>query len=257
MPVPLMAPRHISAIRFLQARTVPASGSAANAKRRFDASGLTTIDTFLLTHLRGDHVGYLPPDGPLSSDGTYRLPGVSDVAAVVAMSMFPYSDMTLDVNSAHYVWNRVLQGLGYGLFLVPVNLIAYSQLRPDQNNKASSPTNLFRNWGGSFGIAFITTATERRENLHRSVLGSALGSASQAIQQRTHSLVLQLMHYGFTRADAGSPSLGIVYEQLPRQSLFLSFMDCFRVVAWLNILALPLAFAAREFKAAGDAPAGH
>ena len=26
------------------------------AKRRFDASGLTTIDTFLLTHLHGDHV---------------------------------------------------------------------------------------------------------------------------------------------------------------------------------------------------------
>ena len=63
------------------------------------------------------------------------------------------------------------------------------------------------------------------------MLGSALGSASQAIQQREHSLVLQLMHYGFTSADAASASLGIVYEQLLRQSLFLSFMDCFRVVA--------------------------
>ena len=29
---------------------------------------------------------------------------------IVAISMFLYSDMTLDVNSAHYVWNRVLQG---------------------------------------------------------------------------------------------------------------------------------------------------
>ena len=144
--------------------------------------------------------------------------------------------------------------MGYGLFLVPVNLIAYSQLRPDQNNKASSLTNLFRNWGGSFGIAFITTASERRENLHQSVLGSALGSASQAIQQRDHSLVLQLMHYGFTSADAGSASLGIVYEQLLRQSLFLSFMDCFRVVAWLNILALPLVFAVRKFKRTGRRP---
>ena len=58
------------------------------AKRRFDASGLTTIDTFLLTHLHGDHVGYLPPDGPLSSDGTYRLTGVSDVVAIVPIERF-------------------------------------------------------------------------------------------------------------------------------------------------------------------------
>ena len=58
------------------------------AKRRFVPNGITTIDTFLLTHLHGDHVGYLPPDGPLSSDGTYRLTGVSDVAAIVPIQRF-------------------------------------------------------------------------------------------------------------------------------------------------------------------------
>jgi len=58
------------------------------ARRRLEASGLTAIDTFLLTHLHGDHVGSLPPDGPLSSDGTYRLTGVSDVAAIVPISRF-------------------------------------------------------------------------------------------------------------------------------------------------------------------------
>src|SRR3984893_4168201 len=85
----------------------------------------------------------------------------------IAAAMFVYSNMNLDTNGAHYAWTRALQGVGYGLFLVPVNMIAYSQLRPDQNNKASSLTNLFRNWGGSFGIAFVTTAAERRANLHQ------------------------------------------------------------------------------------------
>jgi beta-lactamase superfamily II metal-dependent hydrolase len=58
------------------------------AKRRLDASGLPSIGTFLLTHLHGDHVGYLPPDGPLSGDGTYRLTGVSDVDAIVPIQRF-------------------------------------------------------------------------------------------------------------------------------------------------------------------------
>jgi beta-lactamase superfamily II metal-dependent hydrolase len=58
------------------------------AKRRLDASGLKTIDAFLLTHLHGDHVGYLSPDPTLSSDGTYSLTGVSDVAAIVPIQRF-------------------------------------------------------------------------------------------------------------------------------------------------------------------------
>lgn len=176
---------------------------------------------------------------------------------IVTIAMFMYSDKTLEVDSSHYAWNRALQGFSYGLFLVPVNLIAYSQLRPDENNKASSLTNLFRNWGGSFGIAFINTASDRRVDLHQSVLGSSLDSASQALQQGAHSLVSQLIQYGYSGADAGPASLGIVYDQLVRQSLFLAFMDCFRVIGWLNVLAIPLIFAIRKFRSPGEASGGH
>lgn len=176
---------------------------------------------------------------------------------VVAIAMFLYSDNTLDVDSAHFAWNRSLQGFSYGLFLVPVNLIAYSQLRPDENNKASSLTNLFRNWGGSLGIAFVTTAVDRRQNFHQFVLGSSLDPTSHALQQGALPLIGQLIHHGFSSADAGSASLGIVYEQLIRQSLFLAYMDCFRVFAWLNVLAIPLIFAIRTFKPQGQATVGH
>jgi DHA2 family multidrug resistance protein len=129
---------------------------------------------------------------------------------IVAFAMFLYSDMTLDFDNTHYAFIRSLQGFGYGLFLVPVNIIAYSQLRPDENNKASSLTNLFRNWGGSFGIAFITTAADRRVDLHQSVLGSPLDPASQVLQQGVPSLAAQLVHHGISNADAGAASLGIV-----------------------------------------------
>ena len=124
---------------------------------------------------------------------------------IVAVAMFVYSDMTLDVDSSHYAWTRALQGFGYGLFLVPVNLVAYSQLRSEENNKASSLTNLFRNWGGSFGIAFITTASARRVDLHQSVLGSTLDSASQALQQGAHSLAAELLHHGLLAQTLAQP----------------------------------------------------
>ena len=176
---------------------------------------------------------------------------------IVVIAMFSFSDKTLDVDSSHFAWNRSLQGFSYGLFLVPVNLIAYSQLRSDENNKASSLTNLFRNWGGSFGIAFITVATDRREEFHQSVLSASLDPASVALQRGSFPLIGHLIHHGFSSADASSASLGVVYEQLIRQSLFLAYMDCFRVIGWLSVLAIPLIFAIHAFKPSEQTTAGH
>src|ERR1700722_15137324 len=101
----------------------------------------------------------------------------------ISLSMFVYSVMNLDTNGGHYLAIRALQGVGYGFFLVPANIIAYSQLRPAQNNKASSLTNFFRNWGRSFGIAFVPAISERRQNFHQSTVGGTISASSPALQQ--------------------------------------------------------------------------
>jgi DHA2 family multidrug resistance protein len=177
--------------------------------------------------------------------------------AAGATAMFLFSNMNLDADGGHFRWIRSMQGFGYGLFLVPVNLIAYSQLRPDQNNKASSLTNLFRNWGGSFGIAFVTTAAERRAELHQLNLGSNVGSSSQALHDNSAGLIQQLMQHGLTSADAGTATLGIIYRQLLQQSEFLAFMDCFRVFAWLSLVMIPVVILVRRSKAGAQPTAGH
>jgi DHA2 family multidrug resistance protein len=177
--------------------------------------------------------------------------------AAGATAMFLFSNLNLDADGSHFRWIRSMQGFGYGLFLVPVNLIAYSQLRPDQNNKASSLTNLFRNWGGSFGIAFVTTAAERRADLHQLNLGSNIGSSSQALQESNAGLIQFLMQHGLSSADAGTATLGVVYRQLLSQSEFLAFMDCFRVFAWLSVVMIPVVLLVRRFKVGGQPTAGH
>jgi DHA2 family multidrug resistance protein len=175
----------------------------------------------------------------------------------IATAMFVYSSMNLDTNGAHYAWTRALQGFGYGLFLVPVSIIAYSQLRPDQNNKASSLTNLFRNWGGSFGIAFVTTMAERRANFHQLTLGSEIASSSPSLQQSTASVASQLVQRGYSGADAGPAALGFIYQQLLHQSAFLAFMDCFRAIGILTLAMIPLVILVRKFRANGAPAAGH
>jgi DHA2 family multidrug resistance protein len=173
----------------------------------------------------------------------------------VGAAMWYYSTFNLATDYSHYALARAFQGLGYGFFFVPVNVLAYSQLRSDQNNRASSLTNLFRNWGGSFGIAFITTAAERRHQFHQTNLGSAIGATSQQLAGRVDGLTNYLMTKGFTGPDAVAAANVYLYQQLQHQVSLLSFMDCFRVIAWLTLAAVPLLLLVRRFKPAGKAPA--
>jgi DHA2 family multidrug resistance protein len=135
--------------------------------------------------------------------------------------------------------------------------LAYSQLRPDQNNRASSLTNLFRNWGGSFGIAFITTAAERRRQFHQANLGSALDATTQQSGDRVSAMANYLVTKGWSGPDATAAAHGYLYQQLQHQVSLLSFMDCFRVIAWLTLAAIPLLLLVQRFKPAGKPPAAH
>jgi DHA2 family multidrug resistance protein len=177
--------------------------------------------------------------------------------AIVAAAMWQYSTFTLATDYRHYVLARALQGLGYGFFFVPISVISYSQLRPDQNNRASSLTNFFRNWGGSFGIALITTVAERRQQFHQTNIGSAISATSQQFAARTQALTDYLVSKGLTGPDAALAAQGGLFQQLQHQVNLLAFMDCFRILAWLSLATIPLLFAIRHFTPAGKPPAGH
>ncbi len=176
---------------------------------------------------------------------------------VVTAAMFMYSGFTLQTDYDHYALARCLQGLGYAFFFVPISVIAYSQLRPDQNNRASSLTNLARNWGGSFGIAFVTTMSERRQDLHQSRTGDTLTANSGGLQQAIRSMADYLMVHGYSQADAMRAATLHYYNLLEQQTRLLGFMDCFRGLGLLTIAMVPLVFLIRNFKVAGKAPAGH
>jgi DHA2 family multidrug resistance protein len=176
---------------------------------------------------------------------------------IVGMSFLHYSHFNLDTDYTHYALARALQGLGYAFFFVPLSVITYSELKPNQNNRASSLTNFFRNWGGSFGIAFITTAAERRFNYHQSIVGTALPDSSPALQQTVNQTAGYLQARGFSHADSLNAAYAHVYNQLGAQSHLLAFMDCFHVIGIVTLVAAPLVLLTRRFKVGGGPSAGH
>ena len=177
--------------------------------------------------------------------------------SVVAISMWYYGSFTPQTDYFHYAFARAIQGFGYAFLFVPVSVLAYSYLPPHKNNKASSLTNLARNWGGSFGVAFVTTMHERRMDLHQARLADTLGNGATFYGSTRDTLAHYLSQHGYSSTDAMQHATGRMYGLLGQQASLLGFTDCFQALAWIALIGIPCAFLIRRFKPGGAAGGGH
>jgi DHA2 family multidrug resistance protein len=175
----------------------------------------------------------------------------------VSASMIYYSGLTLQTDYRHYALARAFQGLGYAFFFVPLSVLAYSQLKPNENNRASSLTNLFRNWGGSFGISFATTLSERRQNFHQSIMSANLTSSGAWFQDSIRRTTDYLASQGYSHADAARAAYLRCYNQMIAQTSLLGFMDVFRAIGWVTLAVTPLLLFVRRFSVSGKPSGGH
>lgn len=175
---------------------------------------------------------------------------------VVGLAMFRYASLDLGSDYRSYALARILQGVGLGFFFVPLTQLAYSYLPPNKNNKASSITNLFRNLGGSFGVAFVTTMLERRTQFHHSVLVQHLTPENPVFRQTLEGITQQLIAAGSSGADAAQRAYAVVSGIANQQAAFLGALDCFHVLGWISIGTVVLGLLSKPFRAAGP-PAEH
>lgn len=73
----------VSAAQKPDDRVRPGEWIAGYILRQMVATGVRSLDYFLLTHLHPDHLGDLDKTNPISTNGNYRLTGVMDVDARV------------------------------------------------------------------------------------------------------------------------------------------------------------------------------
>ena len=175
----------------------------------------------------------------------------------IGFSFLYTSRLTLDSDFFHFTIARVLTGIGYGFFFVPLSVIAYSQLTPAENNRASSFTNFFRNWGGSFGVAFVTTLSERRQSFHQARSVDIQTLSSGVLTNSIRALANYLQAAGFSRADSLRAATARIYQGLIAQTQFLAYMDCFVAVGAITLLLAPLVLVAANLRGDGGDIAPH
>jgi DHA2 family multidrug resistance protein len=167
--------------------------------------------------------------------------------ALNAYSLYLMSGFNLEADFKSIVWPRVVQGVGLGLFFVPVATLTVGRVPKEKMGNASAVFNLVRNLGGSFGVAVMTTHLARRSQFHHHHLTEHLTPYDPRFQEALRAM------RGWLDAQAGmgeehglAQALGLMYRELNRQAFMLAFNDAFFLDTFFFVIPLFLVFFVRR-----------
>jgi DHA2 family multidrug resistance protein len=174
---------------------------------------------------------------------------------ICALALFHMTHWTLGIDFRTAMMARVLQAAGMAFLFVPINTISYSGMPPQASNQVSAMINLMRNVGGSVGISLVTTMLARRAQVHQAYLAANTFAANPRLQEKLAGITQHLAsHSGAPQAER--QAYGMVAAELGRQSTMLAYLDVFRLMGVICLVAMLLLFFARKTKP-GAAAMGH
>jgi DHA2 family multidrug resistance protein len=136
-------------------------------------------------------------------------------------------------------WTQLVRALGMPLVIVPITTLATGLLEPEQAGSASALFNMFRNLGGSIGIALLATQLDLREKLHSLRLGETVSPWNPSTTQRLDTLARHFASRGAETVTAAQQALGALAGALRRQARVMAYSDCFYLLGLL-LLAMVL-----------------
>lgn len=177
-----------------------------------------------------------------------RLVGKVDTRALVcfglvlmAYSLYEMTKFTPDVGIYEIVYTGVFQGVGLGFIFVPLSTVAFATLAPRYRNEGTAMFSLVRNIGSSIGISIVMTMLGRQTQVSHASLSESITPFNHALNAASASNVWNL------GTDTGVLALD---GEVTRQALAIAYLDDFRLMMYLTVLALPLLLLLRTPKRA-------
>ncbi len=144
-------------------------------------------------------------------------------------------------------WNEVLiaqglRGAASGLLFVPLSAATLRALPALEVAKGAGLYNLFRQLGGSFGIATLASILDRRSDAHRVELARHLSPVDPGSAAGVEGLVGRLVDRGLEPEAAELAARHVLDGLLGAQAMMEAFYDAFAFIAVLFVVLLPLAW---------------
>ncbi len=151
--------------------------------------------------------------------------------ALMAVTQEEMAHWTPDVSMPTLLVNGVLQGFGLGLLFTPLSTVSFATLPPDLRTQATSLFSLMRNLGSSIGISIVIFLLERGAQTAHSDLARHANVFNRGLDDPVVGRIWDL------GALAGRAALN---AEITRQSAIISYMNDFRLMALVAVVAAPL-----------------
>ena len=167
---------------------------------------------------------FLPIVGRLTEKIDARL--ILGLGLVISgYSVYYMAGFSLETDMLTAIISRIIQGVSMPMFFVTISFLAMISLPREHMNDASALFNLFRNLGGSFGTAFVTTMLARKAQVHQTYLAEHIYDANPLFLDQLKQAGVYLSTQLGTWTDQTVAAAALFYEQLIKQALNLAFND--------------------------------
>ncbi len=156
---------------------------------------------------------------------------VSTGCVIFAISCFMNTVMSYNTAGDQLTFANIVRAFGQPFTIVPITGLAIATLSPKDAGSGSAIFNIFRNVGGSFGIALLSTLVVRREQFHDLRIGETVTAYSPATQMRLQALQQQFISKGADPVTALHQSYAAIKATISRDALIMAFNDAFFVIA--------------------------
>ncbi len=150
---------------------------------------------------------------------------------LTSLSLWEMTRFTTDITGWDIVRTGITQGVGLGFIFVPLSTITFATLAPRYRNEGTALFSLMRNIGSSIGISVVITYLAQRTQINHAAFVDYLNPFSLALRQAVESGTY----------DLSTPQgLLALNGEVTRQAATLAYLQDFRLMMWITLIAIPL-----------------
>lgn len=148
-----------------------------------------------------------------------------------AYALYRMTFWTPDISEWDLISAGFIQGISIGFLAIPINIISFATLPSELRTEATGIYSLVRNLGSAIGISITGALLEINTQVNHAIIASDASPFNRALQSGVTSRFWGLGNlHGMAMLD----------NEITRQAKIIAFVDDFKLMLVLAIVALPL-----------------
>jgi len=167
--------------------------------------------------------------------------------SLIAFTLWEMGRFTDEVSRFTLVWTGFAQGVGLGFVFVPMSTLAFATLAMEHRTEAASLYSLLRNIGSSIGVSIVVSLLARNSQINYAQLGVHINPYNPLLWEGT-------LAAGGALDDPAV--LAMLSGEVSRQAALISYLNDFRLMMVICLLAIPLLLLLRVPRSESQTSAG-